>query len=122
MGWAAQAATAVWVMAILMSASLWWRRQQDGAAQRGVSWNWEIVYVEDSGEMLLSTVQVLGVDTRTRRLTAWCSRSGREREFRLSRIARAQDLQSGRSVNLSRWLARVSASGRRAVHRPMTPH
>jgi hypothetical protein len=109
-------------MALMALASMAWRRlQANGDAPTATGWYWDVVYIEDNGEMLMSTLHVLGVNSQTRRLMAWCNSSGRERQFRLSRIASAMDLQSGRRVNLSRWMAKASGkSGTRSGRRRLT--
>lgn len=111
--WGLGVASAGWLAALLT------RRPKALDASPGGYW--DVVYVDDNGEMLLTTLHVLGVDTHTRRVTAWCSTSGRERQFKLSKIVKAQDLRTGRRVNLLHWVRR--AEGQHSLSGPVrVPH
>ena len=62
------------------------------------------MYMEERGVLKKSTVRVITLHTDLRRLTVWCDALGRECVLKISRIVEASDLQSGRKVNLHRWI------------------
>ena len=83
---------------------------------------WDLVYVDDDGQLLFTTARVLTLDLNTRRLTAWCSRSGAQRVFKLSKILKATDVASGQRVRLPVSVhlnpeALIDAGGHVASHR-----
>lgn len=84
---------------------------------RPVSTHWEIVYVDEDGVMQLTMVRVLKVNPTSRRMTAWCARSGSERVFKLSKIVKATDARSGLRINL----AHLIDAPRVVSHRVSTP-
>jgi predicted DNA-binding transcriptional regulator YafY len=62
--------------------------------------HWDLVYVDDDGVLLFTMVRVLDLNLDSHRLTAWCSRTGAQRVFKLSKILKATDVQSGERVRL----------------------
>jgi hypothetical protein len=91
--------------------------------------HWELIYVDEDGVLLFTLIRVLHIDTDARRLTAWCSRSGRQRVFKFSKIVKATDVQTGARVHLSHGLAdqapaasRSRVGARDGRDREATPH
>jgi hypothetical protein len=70
---------------------------------------WELVYVDDDGVLLFTMVRVLHLNPETRRMTGWCSRTCAERVFKLSKIVKATDVNSGSRINLSKLVAAAPA-------------
>lgn len=66
---------------------------------------WKVMHVDEDGVLQRSTVRVLSLHADLRRLTVWSDSLGRECVLRTSRIVEISDLQSGRKVNLYRWMA-----------------
>ncbi|MGH6647157.1 hypothetical protein [Aquabacterium sp.] len=66
---------------------------------------WKVMYIDDNGVLQRSTVRVIALHPDMRRLTVWCDALGRESTLKISKIVEASDLQSGRKVNLHRWMA-----------------
>ncbi|CAH0349434.1 hypothetical protein [Aquabacterium sp. CECT 9606] len=66
---------------------------------------WKVMYIDDNGMLQRSTMRVITLHTDLRRLTVWCDALGRECVLKISKIVEASDLQSGRKVNLHRWMA-----------------
>ncbi len=62
--------------------------------------HWDLVYVDDDGVLLFTMVRVLDIDVDGHRLTAWCSRTGVQRVFKLGKILKATDAQTGERVRL----------------------
>jgi hypothetical protein len=60
--------------------------------------------VDDEGVMQFTMVRVLKVNPATRRMTAWCSTSGVERVFKLTKIVKATDVRSGARINIARLM------------------
>ena len=71
-----------------------------GTAAAPGSRHWDLVYVDDNGELLFTLVRVLDIDADGKRLTAWCTRTGAQRVFKVSKILKATDMRSGRVVSL----------------------
>jgi hypothetical protein len=63
------------------------------------------MYIDENGVLQRSTVRVIALHPDMRRLTVWCDALGRESTLKISKIVEASDLNSGRKVNLHRWLA-----------------
>ncbi|RZK99819.1 MAG: hypothetical protein EOP36_18020 [Rubrivivax sp.] len=66
---------------------------------------WKVMFIDDHGVLRRSTVRVIALHPDMRRLTVWCDALGRECTLKISKIVEANDLQSGRKVNLHRWMA-----------------
>jgi hypothetical protein len=66
------------------------------------STHWDLIYVDDNGVLIFTLVRVLSVNHDTRRLTAWCSRTGSERVFKFSKIVKATDVNTGVRIHLRR--------------------
>ena len=66
---------------------------------------WKVMYIDENGVLRRSTIRVITLHTDLRRLTVWCDALGRECVLKISKIVEASDLQSGRKVNLHRWMA-----------------
>jgi hypothetical protein len=66
---------------------------------------WSVMYIDENGVLRRSTVRVISVQPGTRFLKVWSDVLGREGLLKISKIVEASDLQSGRKVNLPRWLA-----------------
>lgn len=96
-----------------LSALLWWRRH--GVESRGAYW--EVIYVEDSGQMLFTNIRIIAVDNGLRRVTAWCEASGRERRFKVRCLISARDMETGAKVNIQRWLL-----AHRSLRAPLSNH
>lgn len=69
-----------------------------------ISSHWDLVYVDDDGVMQFTLVRVLKINPGSRRMTAWCSASGSERVFKLSKIVKATDVRSGARINIARLI------------------
>ncbi|MDI1270971.1 MAG: hypothetical protein PSV40_17955 [Polaromonas sp.] len=65
---------------------------------------WKVMFIDQNGVLQKSTVRVITLHSDLRRLTVWCDALGRECVLKISKIVEASDLQSGRKVNLHRWL------------------
>lgn len=83
--------------------ALFWpgRRVHGGNAP---STHWDLIYVDDNGVLLFTLVRVLKIDPEARRLTAWCSRTGAQRVFKLSKIIKATDVNTGLRINMARLM------------------
>jgi hypothetical protein len=66
---------------------------------------WKVMYIDEDGVLCRSTVRVIALNPDMRRLTVWSDALGRECTLKISKIVEASDLQSGRKVNLHRWMA-----------------
>jgi len=66
---------------------------------------WKVMYIDEDGVLRRSTVRVIALNPDLRRLTVWSDALGRECTLKISKIVEANDLQSGRKVNLHRWMA-----------------
>jgi predicted DNA-binding transcriptional regulator YafY len=73
---------------------------KSGAPSPQAPQHWDLVYVDDDGVLLFTMVRVLELNLDSHRLTAWCSRTGAQRVFKLSKILKATDVQSGERVRL----------------------
>lgn len=69
-----------------------------------ISTHWDLVYVDDDGQMQFTMVRVLKINPTNRRMTAWCATSGSERVFKLSKIVKATDVRSGARINIARLI------------------
>ncbi|MBI5926497.1 MAG: hypothetical protein HY836_12980 [Aquabacterium sp.] len=69
-----------------------------------ISTHWDLVHVDDNGVMQFTMVRVLKINPTSRRMTAWCSNSGSERVFKLSKIVKATDVRSGARINIARLI------------------
>lgn len=69
-----------------------------------ISTHWDLVYVDDDGAMQFTMVRVLKINPTSRRMTAWCSKSGCERVFKLSKVVKATDVRSGARINIARLI------------------
>ena len=83
-------------------AVFWPIKAQPGS--NSISTHWDLVYVDDDGVMQFTMVRVLKVNPVTRRMTAWCSTSGAERIFKLTKIVKATDVRSGARINVARLM------------------
>ncbi|MGC4059706.1 MAG: hypothetical protein QM749_02115 [Aquabacterium sp.] len=83
-------------------AVFWPVRAQPGS--NPISTHWDMVYVDEEGVMQFTMVRVLKVNPATRRMTAWCSSSGVERVFKLTKIVKATDVRSGARINIARLM------------------
>lgn len=66
---------------------------------------WKVMYIDEDGVLRRSNVRVIALHPDLRRLTVWSDALGRECILKISKIVEANDLQSGRKVNLHRWMA-----------------
>jgi hypothetical protein len=82
-------------------------KPQGAAVPRGEQgpYYWSVMYIDENGVLRRSTMRVISVHPDMRRLTVWSDALGRECALKISKIVEASDLQSGRKVNLPRWLA-----------------
>ena len=78
--------------------AMFWPKR--GAVAEAGPRHWELVYVDDDGVLLFTMVRVLDIESDANRLTAWCSRTGAQRVFKLSKILKATDAQTGERVRL----------------------
>ena len=83
-------------------AVLWPVKAQPGS--NPISTHWDLVYVDDNGVMQFTMVRVLKINPVTRRMTAWCSSSGAERVFKLTKVVKATDVRSGARINVARLM------------------
>lgn len=74
-----------------------------------ISTHWDLVYVDDNGVMQFTMVRVLKLNPVTRRMTAWCSTTGAERVFKLTKIVKATDVRSGARINVARLMDKPPA-------------
>lgn len=65
---------------------------------------WSVLYLDQDARMQRMNVHVLSIHPFERRLLATCSKEGRPRVFRVSRIVEARDLETGTPVNVSQWV------------------
>lgn len=77
----------------------------DAAKREPGPFYWKVLYIDENGVLQRSTVRVITLHPDMRRLTVWCDALGREHTVKISKIVEASDLQSGRKVNLHRWMA-----------------
>ena len=77
-----------------------------------ISTHWDLVYVDDNGVMQFTMVRVLKVNPVTRRMTAWCSTSGAERVFKLTKVVKATDVRSGARINVARLMDKPQTEAR----------
>ncbi len=73
--------------------------------------HWDLVYVDDDGALLFTLVRVLELNADSQRLVGWCARTGTQRVFKISKILKATDAQSGERVRLPAMLAARPAGG-----------
>jgi hypothetical protein len=66
---------------------------------------WSIMFIDENGLLCRSNIRVIAVLPDMRRIKVWSDTLGRECVLKVSRIVEASDLQSGRRVNMTRWLA-----------------
>jgi hypothetical protein len=78
--------------------AMFWPKRR-GAADQAPR-HWDLVYVDDDGVLLFTMVRVLDINLDSQRLTAWCSRTGAQRVFKLGKILKVTDAQSGERVRL----------------------
>jgi hypothetical protein len=72
--------------------------------------HWDLVYVDDDGVLLFTMVRVLDLNLDSQRLTAWCSRTGAQRVFKLGKILKVTDAQTGERVRLPSGLRHGAGS------------
>lgn len=99
--------TIAWIAIIVSLAAIAWAIFWPLEPQPGVnpiSTHWDLVYVDDEGAMQFTMVRVLKINPTSRRMTAWCSKSGSERIFKLSKIVKATDVRSGARINIARLI------------------
>jgi len=82
-------------------------KPQEAAASRREQgpFYWSVMYIDENGVLRRSTMRVISVLPDQRSLKVWSDALGRECLLKISKIVEASDLQSGRKVNLPRWLA-----------------
>lgn len=86
-----------------------------------ISSHWDLVYVDDDGVMQFTLVRVLKINPASRRMTAWCSASGSERVFKLSKVVKATDVRSGARINIARLIDKPRTLGDQAKPAHATP-
>ena len=64
--------------------------------------HWRLVYMDDGGRTQFTTVRVIKINAESKRMMAWCSKTGSERVFKLGQIVKAKDLRTGARINVSR--------------------
>ncbi len=84
------------------------------AREASVSAHWDLAYLDDDGVLRFTVVRVIAFNFDTRRMTAWCTSTGCERVFKLSRIVKATDVRHGRRIDLARLMDRTGLLGRMA--------
>lgn len=80
-------------------------KPNDTARREPGPFYWKVMYIDEDGVLQRSTVRVISLHPDMRRLTVWCDALGREHTVKISKIVEANDLHSGRKVNLHRWMA-----------------
>jgi hypothetical protein len=78
--------------------AMFWPRQDQRKAPLPA--HWDLVYVDDDGALLFTLVRVLELNPDSHRLVGWCARTGSQRVFKLSKILKATDAQTGERVRL----------------------
>ena len=84
------------------------------ARRADVSAHWDLAYLDDDGVLRFTVVRVITFNFTTRRMMAWCTSSGSERVFKLSRIVKATDVRNGVRIDLARLMDRTGLLGRMA--------
>jgi predicted DNA-binding transcriptional regulator YafY len=90
--------------------AMFWPRQDQRKASLPA--HWDLVYVDDDGALMFTLVRVLELNTGSHRLVGWCARTGTQRVFKLSKILKATDAQTGERVRLPAMLASRPVEGR----------
>ncbi|MEY4765405.1 MAG: hypothetical protein RI907_2078 [Pseudomonadota bacterium] len=93
-------AFALALAAVSLVGLLWatfWPRRSTRADQPT---HWDVVYVDDDGVLLFTLVRVLDLQPDAHRMVGWCSRTGTQRVFKLSKILKATDVATGERVRL----------------------
>jgi Na+-transporting methylmalonyl-CoA/oxaloacetate decarboxylase gamma subunit len=89
--------------------AMFWPKRR-GAADQAPR-HWDLVYVDDDGVLLFTMVRVLDINLEQQRLTAWCSRTGAQRVFKLGKILKVTDAQTGERVRLPTGLRHDAEAG-----------
>jgi predicted DNA-binding transcriptional regulator YafY len=89
--------------------AMFWPRQDQRKAP--LPTHWDLVYVDEDGTLLFSMVRVLELNVENHRLVGWCARTGTQRVFKLGKILKATDVQTGERVRLPAGAASRSADG-----------
>ncbi len=72
---------------------------------------WDLMYLDENGALRRSTIRVIALHADSRRMTVWSDALGGECILKISKIVEASDLQTGRKVNLHRWIANHQGVG-----------
>lgn len=94
--------------------AMFWPRQEQ--RKEATPAHWDLVYVDDDGTLLFTLVHVLSLNVDNHRLVGWCARTGTQKVFKLSKILKATDAQTGERVRLPSGAALRHADGHLGAH------